>query len=60
MVYSRDDEVVGMTCKVTSPKNQLQFQDDSKAVLLKPNQDYRSTQSAFKKMLRNFKNNLFN
>ena len=58
MVHSWDDEGVGETHKIISPKNQPQFSQTTMGQYwldkTKPKQTFRSTQNAFKKLLQNF------
>ena len=64
VVYSRDHKGVGVAHELISCKKQPQF--PLKTIRqywlgeTKPKQAFRSTQNAFNKLLRNFKNNLFN
>jgi len=64
VVHNRDDQEVGMAHKVKSPENQPQFSQMTMGQYwlgkTKPKQAFRSTQNAFKKLLRNLKKNLFN
>ena len=61
VLYGRDHKGVGMAHKITSPKIQPQF---SQAMMrqywlgkTKPKKAFKSTQNAFKKLLRIFKKN---
>jgi len=64
VVYSTDDQEVGVAHKVKSPENQPQFFQTMMGQYwldkTKPKQAFRSTQNDFKKLPRNFKKGLFN
>ena len=63
VLYSRDHKGVGMAHEITSSKNQPYFSLTMRQHCLgkiKPNRAFRLTWNAFNKLLRNFKNNLFN
>jgi len=53
-------EVMGANDKVNGPKSVTIFLNDNGAVLVKPKQAFRLTQNTFKKLLQNFKKELFN
>jgi len=61
---SGDDEEVGVAHEVKSPENQPQISQMATGQYwsgkTKPKKAFRSTQNAFKKLPRNFKNLLFN
>ena len=64
VVYSREHKGIGVVHEITSPRNQLQVSLTTMRQYwlgkTKPKQAFRSTRNAFKKLLLNFKNTLFN